>query len=314
MASAAKQRSSAMPNSNAGVRYVRRNFDEAAILAVATKLAFEEDPVFSETDMATIAAMQRAHPSAGDSYEEMGAWLSAMSAEQIDGVISNAKGVLHEMEFVRAENEDGDAIYAALFGASNHRGYDVQFTDAETGAVWEAQLKATDQQAHVQAWVDAHPDGEILITSELAEKMGVPSSGIANEAVTARTEDLVDRLMRASDEDTLWDYFPALSVISVSLVVWELLQRYRQGQITLGRFKWMAAKATGLKAAKLALLTAAMMVPGLNVVTGAALVSYLLYSGVTMFRAPGVTSASDAAQRGTPLAVAGSVDPGRTAP
>ena len=283
-ASAVSPRSSVMASTEPTVRYVRRNFDEAAILAVAAKLAFEEAPRFSESELATIAAMQRAHPSAGDSPEELGQWLADMDEDQIMGVVSNTKGVLHEMEFVRIENEDGDAVHAAVFESTNHADYDIQFTDVDTGATWEAQLKATDASDYVQDWIDQHPDGEILVTHELAEELDLPDSGLSNADLTARTEDVVDQLLEASDDDTLWDYFPALSIASVSLVVWSLFQRYRNGEISLQRFKWLAAKATGMKAAKLALLTMAMMVPGLNVVTGAALVAKLIYSGASAIR------------------------------
>lgn len=266
------------------LRYVRRNFDEAAILAVAAKLAFETDPSFSESELATIAAMQRAHPQAGDTPEDLGAWLADMDEDQIDGMVSNTKGVLHEMEFVRIENEDGDSVHAALFQSTNNPGYDVQFVDQSTGETWQAQLKATDSSAYVQEWVDAHPDGEIVVTEELAGSMGLPGSGVSNEALTARTEDVVDRLLEAGDQDELWSYFPALTAASVALVVWSLFGRYRRGEITLQRFKWLAAKATGVKAGKLALLTLAMSVPGLNVVTGAGLVVTLLFSGVSAMR------------------------------
>jgi hypothetical protein len=266
------------------LRYVRRNFDEAAILAVAVKLAFEPDPSFSESELATIAAMQRAHPQAGDTHEELGTWLAAMYEDQIDGVVSNTKGVLHEMEFVRIENEDGDSVHAALFESTNHPGYDVQLVDRSTGETWQAQLKATDSSAYVQEWVDAHPDGEILVTEELATAMDLPSSGVSNEALTVRTEDVVDRLLEIGDQDELWSYFPGLTAVSVALVVWSLFGRYRRGEITLERFKWLAAKTTGVKASKLALLTLAMSVPGLNVATGAALIVALLFSGANAVR------------------------------
>lgn len=277
------------------LRYIRRNFDEAAILAVAAKLAFESDPAFSESELATIAAMQRAHPQAGDTPEELGAWLAAMDEDQIDGVVSNTKGVLHEMEFVRIENEDGDAVHAALFQSTNHPGFDVQLVDQSSGSSWQAQLKATDSSAYVQDWVDAHPDGEILVTEELADAMGLPSSGVSNEALTARTEDVVDRLLEAGDQDSLWDYFPGLAAVSVGLIVWSLFGRYRRGEITLQRFKWLAAKAAGVKAGKLALLTLAMSVPGLNVATGAALVVALLFSGTNALR--GVAKAAEGRAR-----------------
>lgn len=262
----------------ASVRYLRKNFDQAAILAVATKLAFESDPDFSESELATIAAMQRAHPQAGGSVEELSGWLSAMEEDQIQGVVNNTKGVLHEMEFVRLENEDGDSIHVALFENTNHPGTDVQFMDMDGGDSWSAQLKATDDAFYVQDWIDAHPDDEILVTSELADRMGLPQSGLSNDALTARTEEVVDQLVDAGAGSDLWDYFPALSVASIALVVWELWKRHRRGEISLSQFKWMTAKVSGVKAGKIALLTVALMIPGVNVVTGAALVASLLFS------------------------------------
>lgn len=267
---------------SAGVSYVRRNFDEAAILAVAAKLAFEEGASFNDSELATISAMQRAHPQAGDTHEELGQWLADMDEGQIAGVVNNTKGVLHEMEFVRLENEDGDSVYASLFESTNHAGTDISFIDKDSGASWAVQLKATDNPGYVQDWVDAHPDGEILVTSELAERMNLPSSGISNEELTVRTDDVVDRLLKADEGSDLWDFFPALSAASIGLVVWELWKRRQRGEISQQQFKWMAARASGMKAGKIALLTAAMMVPGLNVVTGAALVVSLLFSGAQL--------------------------------
>ena len=275
-----------MPTTDkAAVHYIRRNFDEAAILAVAAKLAFEENPDFSESELATIAAMQRAHPQAGDSTEELGSWLSAMNDDQIQGVVNNTKGVLHEMEFVRLENDDGDAIHAALYGSTNHPGTDVQFVDIDSGETWSAQLKATDDASYVQGWIDSHPDGEILVTSELAARMDLSPSGLSNEHLTARTEDVVNQLLEAGSESDLWDYFPALTVASIALVVWELWTRHCKGEITLSQFKWMAARVSGVKAGKLALLSVAMMIPGINVVTGAGLVASLLFSAAHAVKA-----------------------------
>lgn len=270
--------------SNQYVHYVRRNFDEAAILGVAVKLAFEENPRFSESELATVAAMQRANPSAGETLDELGVWLANLDERQIAGVVSNTKGVLHEMEYVRLENEDGDTVHAALFESTNHAGYDVSFVDSSTGEQWAVQLKATNHEGYIRDWIETHPEGEILVTEELATALDLPTSGQSNEELTARTEDVVDRLIEAGDDETMWDYFPALTAASVGLVVWGLWQRYRRGEITQQRFHWMTAKATGLKAGKLALLSLAMMVPGLNVVTGAALVMSLIFSGAGLAR------------------------------
>lgn len=267
------------------VRYIRRNFDEAAILAVATKLAFAENQSFDDSEQATIAAMQRAHPQAGTT-EELRHWLSEMGPDQIAGVVSNTKGVLHEMEFVRLENDDGDAIHAALFNETNHEGYDVTFIDTKTGLEWEAQLKASDSASYVQDWIDAHPAGEVIVTEELADAMGVQSSGLSNADLTVRTEDLVDKMLDADGGDAIWDYFPSLTVASLGLVVWQLWLRLRTGEISSSQFKWMVTKATGLHTSKVALLCLALSIPGLNVVTGAALATRLIMRGLAVGGSP----------------------------
>lgn len=264
------------------VHYIRRNFDEAAILSVAMKLAFEGDVQFSESEQATIAAMQRAHPQAGDNPTELGNWLSSMEPNQIDGVVSNTKGVLHEMEFVRIENDDGDTVHATLFSETNHEGYDVSFIDSDTGMIWDAQLKATESESYIQDWIDKHPDGEILVTEELANAMNVNSSGLHNADLTARTEDVVDLLLTADDHDVIWDYLPNLTVFSIGLVAWELWQRVQSGEISHSRFKWMLARASGLRAGKIALLSLAMSVPYLNIVTGATLATQLILRGISL--------------------------------
>ena len=271
--------------SSAGVGYVRRNFDEVAILAVAAKLAIEEGTSFNDSELATISAMQRAHPQAGDTHEELGQWLADMDEGQIAGVVNNTKGVLHEMEFVRLENEDGDSVYASLFESTNHAGTDITFIDKDSGASWAVQLKATDNPGYVQDWMESNPDGEILVTSELADRMNLPSTGISNDDLTVRTDDVVDRLIQADESSDLWDFFPALTASSIGLVIWELWKRRKSGEISSQQFKWMAARVSGMKAGKIALLTTAMMVPGLNVVTGAGLVVSLLFSGANLAKA-----------------------------
>ncbi len=45
---------------------------------------------------------------------------------------------------------------------------------------------------HPTQWIEQHPDGEIVVTEELADKMGIESSGIENAQVTTQVEDFVD--------------------------------------------------------------------------------------------------------------------------
>lgn len=270
--------------SDRAVHYLRSNFDEVAILATATKVAFEPDLPMSEADLAVMAALRRSSDAyQGATTEQIGAHLHDMDDEQIAGLVSNVKGILHEMEFVRLENEDGDHVYASIFPETNHPGTDVSLLDDTTGETIELQLKATDDAAYVQDWIDAHPDGHIAVTDELASKLDLTTSGLENGELTVRTQDLVDHLVEAEPGSDVWDYFPALTALSIGLVAWALWKRYDRGEISFERFKWTLAAVTGLKAAKLAILTAAMAIPGLNVVTGALLTAYLIgKSGVQL--------------------------------
>lgn len=269
-----------MSNAHSVVRYVRRNADELAILAVLTKLAFSEsDPSLSAEEEAILAAMRRSTDALRDaSPAEIGEYLRGLDDDALPGVVSNVKGILHEMEFVAIENGDGDLVYASIFPETNHPGTDVQFVDRGSGEVWEVQLKATDDASYVQDWVDAHPGGEIVVTNELAREMDLPSSGIDNEELTTRVEDLVDRLMELGDDETVWSHLPALSLVSISVALWELYRRYQRGEIDFDRFKVLAAALTGLKLAKIAAICALLAIPVVNVLTGAALVASLLVS------------------------------------
>jgi hypothetical protein len=261
------------------IQYIRKNFDEAAILSVCAKLAFQKSVHFNDQEQAVIAALRRSSNEFRDAdLDAIGQRLASLDDDQIAGLSSNVKGILHEMEFVRLENEDGDSVYASLFDNTNHPDVDVFCIDASTNDVWDLQLKATDDTHYVESWINDHPDGDILVTEELADALDLDSSGFSNEELTVRVEDVADKLIDSSEDDTIWSYFPYITAVSISLVVWELWKRYQGGQITLSRFKWMAASATGLKIGKIAVISALMMVPGLNVVVGAALLARLIHT------------------------------------
>ena len=108
-----------------------------AILGAFSKVTLDNFIESSIDDQMVIQAFRRYKNDFSDaSLEEIGAYLGGMHDNQIEGVVNNVKGILHEMEFVRMENEDGDSITAALYPETNHPGYDVvMFDDSDDTAI-----------------------------------------------------------------------------------------------------------------------------------------------------------------------------------
>lgn len=259
-------------------RYISRRFDEAAILATMAKIAFSPEQTLGEGDYAVLAALRRSSEDWQLPLDQTAERLATYSDEQISGLVSNVKGILHEMEFVQLENTDGDSVFAAQFPETNHKGVDVQMMDAGSGDTWAVQLKSTDDSQSIIDWMDSNPDSEILVSEELAEKMDIPDSGFSNEDMTMRVEDFVDKMINMQDaaDESLWDYFPPLVAVSAGIIVFELWRRYRADLITFDQFKRLTLKTLGLKAGKYVALLVAMGVPGLNVVVGAYLLGALV--------------------------------------
>ena len=195
-------------SNNRGLQFLRKNFDTAAIVSALSAVALTDDvATLEDRDYAVLAALRRSNSALESApLPEIQGYLRGLDDDQVPGVVSNVKGILHEMEFVRVENEDGDSVYASFFDATNHPDTDVQFIDEFTGETWEAQLKATDDAAYVTDWIDRHPGGEIFVTNEIAHLMDLPTSGQSNEQLTADVEGFVDKMAEADETDTFWDY------------------------------------------------------------------------------------------------------------
>jgi hypothetical protein len=261
--------------------FVHRNWDELTITAALAKVAFSDLDNLNHEDQVILEAFRRSSPVfAQADLADLGKYLSDLDDDQIDGVVNNIKGIAHEIIYVEFENEDGDTITADLFPETNHPGTDVILHNEDTGETWDVQLKATDSEGYVQDWIDAHPDGQILVTEEIAKKMGLESTGVSNEELTTDVEDFIDQ---ALDDDTLWDYVPMLAVASLSIVIYSLYRRYQSGSISKDQFYSMVARATGWKVAKIVLLCTLLSIPVVNVAVGAGLVAKMIISGKAIF-------------------------------
>jgi len=261
-------------------RYIKKNFDSIAVMAVFTKVTLGKYSELSIDDNAVIQALRRsANELEGASLEKIGEYLSSMNSNSINGIVNNVQGILHEVEWVNLENSDGDSVVVGMFPDTNHRDYDIWAYDKDTGEYWVEQLKATGDKSEVRDWIKEHPDGTIRVDEDMAEELGLPTTGLDREDLRARVEDVVDKLKDSSVDDSIWDYLPGLTALSVALVVWELHKRYKSEQITVEEFKRMAARATGLKVAKIGMLMVLLSIPIVNVITGTTIVYQLIRSG-----------------------------------
>ena len=262
---------------NEGFRFITNNIDNKMILGVIGSLAFDGGKSFSHEEQIIIDALRRSMIDLNfASIEDISKKLSSFDEDRLPGLVNHIKGIVHEMEFVAFENEDGDSVFATLHSETNHPDYDVKMFDKNTNESWEIQLKATDDKGYVQDWIAQHPDGEIIVTSEIAEKMELPSSGLSNEDLKEGINEFIDRMIELQEDETIWDYFPYLLPISVAFVVHESFKRYKKGGITKKQFKSITIKATGIKASKFAGIFILLSIPVVNVVTCIALITMLI--------------------------------------
>ena len=261
------------------INYKDFKFDNILILSTIAKVAYEDNPILSDKEELVLHAIKRANPVFNNySISEIGEKLSEFDENQLLGFSNNVKGILHELQFIEIENEDGDNITASIFPDTNHKGFDIMLTDDDTGEIVEIQLKATDSTSYINDWFDEYPEGEILVTEEIAEKMNLKSSGVSNEKLTENTEEFVDKLIDSSDNEEFWNYLPFLPTISIAIAGYALFLRYRNSQIDFKTFKKKFIRLTGIKVAKFAVIAGLMVIPVVNVVTGATVLFLTLNS------------------------------------
>ena len=265
------------------IKYIKKEFDNLLIVSTLAKIAYDDFTGLGEEETYVLEALKRANPALADKdLDEISDYLQEMDEEQILGLSNNVKGILHEIQFVEIENSDGDSVTAAMFDDSNHKGFDVILTDNDTGEVTEIQLKATDSESYIREWLEEYPDGEILVTEEVAENMDLSTSGQSNEELTTKVHDFVEKIIELDNNDSLWDYIPGLPAISISIASFQLLKLYRKNEISFNTFKIKFLKLTGMKVAKFSLLAALMMIPVVNVIVGAGLMFQFLYGAGTL--------------------------------
>ena len=157
---------------------------------------------------------------------EISAYLQSLSYEQMRGVVSNTKGIYHEMLIVNVENSDGDKITAELMELTNAPGEDIIYY-SDGSVISEVQAKAVASPELIREHLARYPDIDVLATSEMAAVVeGIDSSGFSNvelESEVAHHLDLLqgDNLIENLGEGLLTSLFVRSSVLAHRALVVE---------------------------------------------------------------------------------------------
>lgn len=132
----------------------------------------------------------------GASEADLSNYLDAYDADQLKGIANNIRGIYHEVLWVEQYNAAHADTYAALFGATNHAGADIEIKLSGTDEVVDTiQLKATGSVSYVKEYLARYPDIDVRVTNETAERIsGVHASGIDNADITAQVNDNLEAI------------------------------------------------------------------------------------------------------------------------
>ena len=142
--------------------------------------------------------------SGSSSNLDIAKYLGGYSENQVGGVINNIKGITHELYYQNMENTDGDSIVAHIHEKINEPGRDILLENKLTGEKTEIQLKATDSSEYIKEAMSRYPDVKIYATEEVANELGINSTGISNEKLTHEVEKSLHKLgLEGLDKDTI---------------------------------------------------------------------------------------------------------------
>ena len=265
--------------------FVQKNIDELAVISVISKLRGGEK-LLTEEDNVILEAIIRSSKKITDldSAVEFAKTTAAKGTDSLMGAANNIKGIAHELIYVKTENADGDTVFAFMPEDTNNPQFDVLTINTATGEQQWEQLKTTLNEEHIYNWIEKYPgsEGSLKVNVEMAEKLGLPSTGIVDKELSVNVNNLLDKLIEM-DESQLSNIFEAsvpLTIIASSFAVYELFKKYQKKEISKKKFIFLSTKITGLKAAKILILLSLLALPVVGQIVGVYLISKLMLAAI----------------------------------
>jgi len=215
----------------------------------------------SRESQLVLAALRRSSNEWENASEaELGEYLRAYEPEGLKGLVSNVKGIYHEMLFVDDYNSVQTETYAAMHESTTHPGSDVVIYSKDSGeAIAEYQFKATNSNHVIREHFEKYPDIGVKATDEVALKnMGnVESSGYTNKEITEDVQDSIGEILGDSSGDQiLASASESAALTGLAFAGWEAIQVLNGKKETggVGREGIKAAAVTGTSTALVAYL------------------------------------------------------------
>ena len=169
----------------------------AAVVLAVTFQRLIDDPGrgWSAEEALVLDALRRSRRDLVEASDaDLAAYIAGLEPDQLRGVVSNVKGIYHELLFEAAEDADGDIVLAQIPEATNHPGSDVEFT-VDGDVIGAVQLKAVASPAHIYEHLARYPGIDILATQEVAALVpSVSSSGYSNVDLEAEVRETFELL------------------------------------------------------------------------------------------------------------------------
>lgn len=178
-------------------------FRRSAIVTIAItlgQLAAGRRSGWSDDQVVVLEALKRSTARLNESTEaELASYLRDLAPAQMRGVVSNVKGILHELLVARAENLDEDDVTAVLFELTNHKGADLEYV-IDGQVISSVQVKAVQTPAAIIDHFSRYPNVDIVATSEITDLLSglygerLRDSGFHNAELTELTRSTFDTL------------------------------------------------------------------------------------------------------------------------
>ena len=199
----------------------------AVVLAVTFQRLLEDkvSNLSLENDLVLDALRRSTGKLENASIEELSSYVRSLTPEQLSGVVSNTKGIYHELLFVEMHNAAGTALDARVVETANFPGVDVQFI-LEDELIREVQLKAVNSPSLVYEHLERYPDIEIRVTEETSAMLdGIASSGLSNAILSRDVSERMTQLQGEGFFDEVSDGLLTSVFVTSGFAIWNVFKQ-----------------------------------------------------------------------------------------